>query len=107
MRKAGYHFQSKIEREGELALTRPPRGYPRFHLFVRVEGENLIFNLHLDQKRPIYPVRSPSRCERDGRRLRRLTSSGVYKGATAHAGEYDGEVVEKEAKRIKQIPQAK
>jgi len=46
---------------------------------VKVEGENLIFNLHLDQKAPI------------------------YKGAPAHAGEYDGELVSKEAERIKQI----
>ncbi|MDI6602636.1 MAG: hypothetical protein QME57_00755 [Patescibacteria group bacterium] len=81
MRKAGYHFQGKNEEKGELNFVRPPKGYPRFHLFVKIEneGRNLIFNLHLDQKRPI------------------------YEGAPAHAGEYDGEVVEREAKRIKQI----
>jgi len=79
MRKASYHFLRKDEQRGELAFARPPKGYPRFHLFVKVEGENLIFNLHLDQKRPI------------------------YKGASAHAGEYDGKIVSKEAERIKEI----
>jgi hypothetical protein len=54
MRKAGYCFQRKNEEKGESSFTRPPRGYPRFHLFLKIEGENLIFNLHLDQKRPTY-----------------------------------------------------
>jgi len=54
-------------------------GYPRFHLYLKIENGNLIFDLHLDQKRPI------------------------YKGTTAHSGEYSGEIVGKEAKRIKQI----
>jgi hypothetical protein len=77
MKRIGYHFQKKDEEKSELIFVRPPRGYPRFHLFIKVENENLIFNLHLDQKKPI------------------------YKGAPAHAGEYEGETVEKEAERIK------
>lgn len=81
MRKAGYHFLRKDEQKGELEFARPPRGYPRFHLYLKIENKNLIFNLHLDQKRPI------------------------YKGAQAHAAEYKGGPVEKEAKRIKQILQ--
>jgi len=79
MRKISYHFQGKNEEKSELIFVRPERGYPRFHLYLKTEGKNLIFNLHLDQKRPI------------------------YKGATAHAGEYDGKVVEEEVKRIKQM----
>jgi hypothetical protein len=94
MRKIGYHFQKEDKEKKEFIFTRPPKGYPRFHIYLKIEGEesklssspfadareneNLIFNLHLDQKRPI------------------------YKGAPAHAGEYDSEVVEKEAERIKQ-----
>ena len=81
MRKIGYHFQEEDKEKEEFIFVRPPRGYPRFHLFVKFEKENLIFNLHLDQKRPI------------------------YKGAPAHAGEYEGEIVEKEAERIKQVLQ--
>jgi len=79
MRKAGYHFQGKEIEKEELIFMRPIRSYPRFHLYLKVEGGNLIFNLHLDQKRPI------------------------YKGITAHSGEYKGKLVEEEIKRIKEI----
>jgi len=79
IREIGYHFLRKDEQNGELEFARPPKGYPRFHLYLKIEGENPIFNLHLDQKKPI------------------------YKGAPAHAAEYEGEVVEQEAERIKQI----
>ncbi|MFH1462542.1 MAG: hypothetical protein ABIG08_02550 [bacterium] len=74
MRKIGYYFQNN-------SFIRPLSrgGYPRFHLYLKTEGEDLILNLHLDQKRPI------------------------YKGTSAHAGEYEGNVVEQEAERIKQI----
>ncbi len=51
--------------------------YPRFHVYVKKQGENFVFNLHLDQRAP------------------------VYEGQTAHAGEYDGDVVEREMERIK------
>jgi len=103
MRELGYFFQGS--ENNELSFVRPPRDYPRFHLYIKKDGETLIFNLHLDQKRPIYPVRSPSRQGRDGSRLGRLTSNGVYKGLPAHQGEYEGELVEKEMERIKQILQ--
>jgi hypothetical protein len=48
--------------------------YPRFHVYV----DDNWFNLHLDQKAPI------------------------YQGVPAHSGEYESEVVKKEAERIKQ-----
>ncbi len=80
IRRVGYYFERKSEKE-ELVFIRPLErsGYPRFHLYLKVEGEDLIFNLHLDQKRPI------------------------YKGVSAHSGEYEGKVVEEETERIKQI----
>lgn len=53
--------------------------YPRFHVYIKLEGEEVIFDLHLDQKRPI------------------------YEGVTAHSGEYDGEVVEREAERVRHM----
>lgn len=81
MRKIGYYFQGKDEEKSEIRFVRPPRGYPRFHLFLKIENDNLIFSLHLDQKRPI------------------------YKGVPAHCGEYEGKVVEEEAERIKQLLQ--
>ena len=78
MREIGYFFEGKEETTGELAFARPLRSYPRFHIFLTIKGDNLIFDLHLDQKRTSYP------------------------GTTPHSGEYGGKVVEKEAKRIKQ-----
>ncbi|OGH91190.1 MAG: hypothetical protein A2534_04410 [Candidatus Magasanikbacteria bacterium RIFOXYD2_FULL_39_9] len=51
--------------------------YPRFHVYIKTEGDSVVFDLHLDQKRPI------------------------YEGVTAHSGEYDGEVIEREAERVK------
>lgn len=85
IRKIGYYPLSKEEKSEETNCVRllDRSGYPRFHIYLKTDGENLIFNLHLDQKKPI------------------------YKGAPAHAGEYDGEIVEKEAERIKQILSSK
>ncbi len=87
MRDCGYHFLDKNEESSEYNFVRPPRSYPRFHIYLKAKNDgstgspqdSLIFNLHLDQKRPI------------------------YKGTTAHSGEYDDEVVEKEAERVKEI----
>ena len=83
MRQAGYYLEK--EENGELAFLRPVgfsgSGYPRFHIYLKfnnVSRETSI-NLHLDQKKP------------------------VYKGVSAHAGEYRGAVVQKEVERIKQI----
>lgn len=73
-REIGYYFQNE-------SFVRPLErsGYPRFHLYIEENNNGLIFNLHLDQKRP------------------------VYKEAHDHAAEYEGKVVENEAERIKQI----
>ncbi|MCD6094299.1 hypothetical protein J7J39_00050 [bacterium] len=78
MRRTGYFFLRKTVKS-ELEFVRPPKGFPRFHLFLKIKDQKYIFNLHLDQKAPI------------------------YKGAPAHAGEYNGKVVEEEAERIKKI----
>jgi hypothetical protein len=69
----------RFDPTGESNLVRPLTGsYPRFHLYVKTKNNGLIFNLHLDQKRPSY-----------GRE-------------TAHSGEYDGDLVEAERQRILQ-----
>jgi hypothetical protein len=80
LRKVGYHLTEKGEKKSKLIFIRPPNrnGYPRFHLYIKLQRENLLFNLHLDQKKP------------------------SYKGVPAHSGEYEGEIVENEAERIKQ-----
>lgn len=78
MRDLGYHFQGQTENSKELGFSRPRTGYPRLHLFIKQEKEILSLSLHLDQKKP------------------------VYENATAHSGDYDGPVVEREMARIKQ-----
>ena len=77
MRKAGYSFQGKDEDRSQLSFVKPRRGYPRFHIYLKPESD-LVFTFHLDQKKTI------------------------YKGTTAHSGEYDGKIIEEEANRIKQ-----
>ncbi len=53
--------------------------YPRFHVYIKIEGDSVVFDLHLDQKRPI------------------------YEGVTAHSGEYEGGVVEREGERVRNL----
>ena len=53
--------------------------YPRFHVYLKQQGHDFTFSLHLDQKAP------------------------VYQGTHAHNGEYFGPIVEDEAQRIKDI----
>ncbi|MEK7077390.1 MAG: hypothetical protein AAB967_04145, partial [Patescibacteria group bacterium] len=83
-RRLGYKPRA-LTQKGEMDCVRPLQGnnYPRFHLYIKegtFEGkEVLIFNLHLDQKKP------------------------SYEGAAAHSGDYDGEVVQEEAERIKGV----
>lgn len=66
---------------GQISYTRRLSGnfYPRFHLYLEEKDNQLIFNLHLDQKQP------------------------SYQGTRAHSGEYDGELVEREGERIRLI----
>lgn len=82
-RKIGYRFLGGNAEKKEWSFVRVlgSGGYPRFHLFVSFDSDkkNWSFNLHLDQKRP------------------------VYRGAPAHAGEYDSDVVKTEAERIKEV----
>lgn len=79
VRKWGYRVLSR--KEGEFGCVKLVGGarYPRFHLYIKEQGNDLVFNLHLDQKKP------------------------SYAGSSAHSGEYDGELVEGEAERIKNI----
>ncbi len=77
MRKIGYHFKRGPNSSFYRPLDR--NDFPRFHIYLKENENNIIFNLHLDQKRP------------------------VYNKTTAHSGEYDSDIVEKEAQRIKDI----
>ncbi len=81
IRRCGYGL--KIDRHGGTkSYTRHPDRtmlYPRFHVYVEDRGDNWSFDLHLDQRAP------------------------VYAGVKAHAGEKDGDVVEREGERIKSM----
>jgi len=79
IRRCGYG--EIVTRQGQRSYTRLLRGipYPRFHAYIDVLDEGFQINVHLDQKAP------------------------VYNSGAAHAGEYDGPVVEAEAARIARI----
>lgn len=85
LRHAGYAFIPERE-DGEASYARRLTRdfYPRFHIYFKnVKGNNgedlIVFNLHLDQKRP------------------------GYQGFSRHNAEYDGEVVERETDRLKAL----
>jgi hypothetical protein len=78
LHRLGYTVLDYTEK-GELNCVRTLGGsYPRFHAYVREGVKRVVFNLHLDQKKP------------------------SYKDTRAHSGEYDGELVEEESRRIKE-----
>lgn len=83
IRAIGYRYLGEDDEKKEIKLIRPLEigGYPRFHLFLKLDpkSQEFIFNLHLDQKKP------------------------VYKGVPAHSADYEGGVVEREAERIREI----
>jgi hypothetical protein len=77
LRKAGYSpFRDPKTGEESFILRLGPDFYPRFHLYLEEQGDQINLNLHLDQKQPSY-------------------SSGPK-----HAGEYSGPTVEKEKQRL-------
>ncbi|MDP3990753.1 MAG: hypothetical protein Q8P63_00380 [Candidatus Nealsonbacteria bacterium] len=94
MRQCGYYLENHGETAFIRILSSSKSGYPRFHIYIhpvksssgefnRVKINAVSYetelNLHLDQKKPI------------------------YKGTAAHSGEYDSEIVKREAERIKAI----
>ena len=82
LRQAGYAYLMDRNSGQESYVRRLGRGfYPRFHLYLAEQGNQVILNLHLDQKQ------------------------ASYEGAHAHNAEYDGETVEAEMARIKSYTQ--
>jgi hypothetical protein len=80
-RQAGYGFIIDRLRGKESFVRHFGKGrYPRFHLYISYDTEGrAVFDLHLDQKQ------------------------ASYAGSNMHSGEYGGEVVEAEIRRIKII----
>ncbi len=81
LRQAGY--QPDRGNRGQVSYSKPLMGssYPRFHIYIQEEipGERIVLTLHLDQKKP------------------------SYQGSHSHSGEYEGEIVGKEAERLKAL----
>lgn len=80
MRTIGYR-PAYFQNEGETSIIRPVgrNEYPRFHAYIKQNGQDFSFSLHIDQKK------------------------ASYEGSTGHSGDYDGDVVEGEARRIQDI----
>lgn len=89
--RAGYH-EFRDPNTGAISYIRRLGAdfYPRFHVYLADMAVSVSVSLHLDQKKPSYGG-----------------------GTRAHGGEYEGEVVEREAERLKTFvikmekPQAK
>ncbi|MDP2735911.1 MAG: hypothetical protein Q8P12_06935 [bacterium] len=81
LRRYGYVPDGQDQRTGELRFFKSITGrrYPRFHLYCVPEESSASCNLHLDQKQP------------------------SYQGSAAHSGEYEGNLVESEAERIRSL----
>lgn len=82
MRRAGYSFTGRDEARGEEIYQRRITGaeYPKFHVYLKRDGDFVFVNLHLDQKRASY---------------------GTH---TMHSGEYeDSELLEREADILKKV----
>lgn len=79
MKKCGYSFSGKDPDGIEFNFSRPTKGYPRYHIYLKIDKDDLIINLHFDQKKPI------------------------YKGVPAHSAEYGDKLVKEEAERIKEL----
>ncbi len=77
MQKCGYAETTNAKRETSYVRAFGRGGYPRFHCYIEYMENSFQINLHLDQKKP------------------------TYGEGTAHSGEYDGDAVEEEGKRIK------
>ncbi len=101
MRKAGYFFKRKDPDSSELVFVRPPRGFPRFHLHLKEKNKAFLFSLHLDQKKPVYGY------NRTGptKGWQKLISRETGQKFSAHAGEYQGKLIEEEARRIEKALQ--
>lgn len=80
LRQAGYGFIEDRRRGTASFVRRLGRNfYPRFHMYSEEAGDKIIFNLHLDQKKP------------------------SYQGSHAHNAEYGGVVVQNEINRLKDL----
>ncbi|MBD3248308.1 hypothetical protein GF382_03395 [Candidatus Falkowbacteria bacterium] len=83
LRSCGYAFILDRRRDQPSYVRRLTRQhYPRIHMYVDEKPDRIVFNLHLDHKQ------------------------ASYKGAHMHNAEYEGEIVENEVERLKDLLRA-
>lgn len=77
MNRLGYHLHLDPQAQQSSYIRRlGSLYYPRFHLYLSEQHGGYVLNLHLDEKKP------------------------SYAGTHRHAGQYDGDLVEEEMKRL-------
>lgn len=80
LRRAGYMpIHDRMSQTSSFTRKLSSGHYPRFHLYLKEEKDQLIFDLHLDQAKT------------------------RYEGQTAHNADYDSPEVKNELARIYQI----
>lgn len=79
MRRAGYGELMKGNGSVSYARRLSGREFPRLHVYLEQTAEGISVAIHLDQK------------------------GACYRGTSAHSGEYDGPIVETEARRIQAV----
>lgn len=80
LNRLGYHVH-RDRHSNQTSYVRRLSGqqYPRWHIYIKNYGQDTVFNLHLDEKKP------------------------SYAGSPRHSGQYSGEVVLNEANRINEF----
>lgn len=55
LRRAGYTFQHHTD-QGEMSFVRvmARSGYPRFHIYAKLDGHDLHISIHIDHKKHTY-----------------------------------------------------
>lgn len=79
IRRCGYgeYYDRRMGKVSYMKRARMSDMFPRYHVYIEERGNKIIYDLHLDQKRP------------------------SYGDETMHSGEYEGGAVEREAARIR------
>lgn len=78
IRRCGYgeYYDKRLGKVSYMKRATMGDMFPRFHVYIEEHDDEVVFDLHLDQKRP------------------------SYEGSRMHAGEYDGAAVERESARM-------
>ena len=80
LRRLEYSFQRKEGEEMSFVRSLGSSGYPRFHMYVKMNGTDMTINIHLDAKKE------------------------TYGEETRHHGEYENEgALAQEVRRLKNI----